>query len=564
MVSLALAAWWIFTLEIEKSWAWDESMHAELPAVRMMLSLGQGDLGGFFDVLHACVQYPFGWPLVLAAVQSVFGVSEFVCRATGLVAWAGVCLGVFMLAVEIVRLGRDAGREPSAADGLFPWLALVFCALSPLGLGYGQSLFLEVPFTLCAVFALRAWLRCSVDPQSRAWRRRQLVAGAWLAAAFFVKFNYGLLLMFGCGLDALAGLVIAWRAGRARGELGRLLLVAAPVALALLWWLVLPLPFGAARAALHRDALFSFLGSNQEMASTPFEQRVVFWTVFLSYTTRLFVLQVVGVVVALRSSLRPGPRLLWLVFLGSGLPVWTHNFHLDRFLVPGAPLFWTLAALGLAGLIPAERARRAAVLAGLALVALLWPSFDGPWVGERLGLLPEDPAGRAYVTDILEHKHELGAGRRFWTPGLAPESTGAILEHICAEVGEEERVGWIGNPTEIPPAVVHLALLESSGNRARFLRDAHLPLDVTFTGADPHWTDEQLRKFVARFDVVISTDPPDVGGRAVRAFIRNYSAKLVERLGWRPERIGQVRIPKDLGPDMELWIYALRPPKGGQ
>lgn len=560
LVSMALAVFWISTLSIEKSWGWDESMHAQLPAARMLLSLQEGDFDGFSQVIHTSVQYPFGWPLVLAMIQGVLGLSEFVCRAAGLVAWAGVIFGAFLLAREVSRAECPEGEGLGSGDGLFPWLALVFTALSPLGLGYGQSLFLEVPFAFCAVFALRAWLRRNNRRGEPGEALRHLMAGAWLTAAFFVKFNYGVLLIFGCGLDACVGLLLAMRQKGLWEEGRRLLITATPLVLGLVWWLVWPIPFGLAMGEHHRESMLAFLTSNQSLTGAPPEQRALFWLVFLSYTGRLFILQALGVLLSLRCLTRPGGRLLWLVFLGSGLPVWTHHFQLDRFLIPNAPVFWTLAALGIARWVPTQSAMRVAVLGLLAVSTLLFPSKDAVWVAEQLGVVPAEGPGRAYVVDILESKHQLGAQRRFWTPGLAPAVTEELLQMITDEVASGESVGWIGGPSEVSPAVVHMALLRQSGNSERFLQSAHLPMDVSFTGEDPQWNQAQLAEFTSRFDVVITTDPPDPAGRASRAFIRGYAAMLVDPMGWSAKVLGQVTIPKDLGPPLSLTVYSLRPP----
>ena len=550
--------YWIATLEIHKSWAWDESMHAELPALRMLLSLQAGDLHGFWNVLHSCQQYPFGWPLVLGALQSVFGISEWTARAAGLGLWGLTLFGLFLLAQEVTRAQRSGGAR--RGDDLVPWLALGFGALSPLALGYAGSLFLEVPFTFCAVFALRAWLRRRnlSDESGGLWRA--LAAGLWLTAAFFTKFNYGVLLVFGCGLDGLLGLLSAKRAGRLGRELRYLSLIALPLVLGAFWWLVLPLPFGFERGAEHLEVMLGFLGSNREMATTPWEQRVVFWVLYLTLSARLFLVQLVGLGASLRGVLEPGARLLWVVLLAAGLPVWTHNFHLDRFLIPNAPTFWVLAALGLAALVPSGARARAAVLGPLALFALLVPSLDGPRVAGWLGLLEGDEATQAYILGVLEQKPRLGADRPMWTPGIAPEAAQAVLALVTQEVGPAERVGWIGVSTELPPAALHIALLQESGNRARFLADAHRPLDVDYFNQDPGWDATRLREFAGQFDVLITTDPTDIGQRAGRAFARRYAGMLVGELGWRAIELGQVPIPREVGAGFDLSVFALRPP----
>jgi hypothetical protein len=310
--------------------------------------------------------------------------------------------------------------------------------------------------------------------------------------------------------------------------------------------------------------MLEFLGSNREMAPTPWAQRVVFWSVYLTFTARLCLVQLLGLLSSLRGCLAPGARLLWVVLLATGIPVWTHNFHLDRFLIPSAPALWVLAALGLALLVPVRAVARACVLAPAAALLLLFPTLDGPWVAARLGLLDTDEATRAYILGVLQEKPRLGADRPVWTPGIAPEAARAILDLVTAEVGPQESVGWIGESTELPPAALHIALLAASGNRARFLDDAHRPVDVSFNDEDPAWTTAQLSEFVARFDVVIATDPPDVKERSRRAFTRRYAGLLSSELGWQAKPLGQVLIPKDAGGDLGLTVYALRPPGGAR
>src|SRR5262245_14459103 len=177
-----LALFWTLGLSDARAWGWDESMHAELPAVRMLLALRAFEPGAFFAALHDCDQYPFVWPLVLAVVQLVTGVSEHACRVAGTLAWCATLFGVYLVAREALGTGTGARRAAFAA--------LVLAALSPLALVFSGTLFLEVPAACASVWALRAWLVRRRFPS----RRAELLAGAWIALAFFTKFNYGLML----------------------------------------------------------------------------------------------------------------------------------------------------------------------------------------------------------------------------------------------------------------------------------------------------------------------------------------------------------------------------------
>jgi hypothetical protein len=226
-----------------------------------------------------------------------------------------------------------------------------------------------------------------------------------------------------------------------------------------------------------------------------------------------------------------------------------------------APAFWALAALGLAGLLPAAPRARGLALAGLALLTLAVPSFDTMASARALGLLSSKPEVLALQRRALESWTDLGAGRPQPTAGARRETFDGLLGLVAAELGPEERFGWFGTSSELSPGALHLALLERGGSRARFLRDSARPLDVTFEAADPAWDSAQLANFAAGFEVIFSTDPPDLGGRRGRAFITRYSQRLVEELAWSVELLGEVSQGADSGTPEAIRLYALRPPR---
>src|SRR5258705_4522558 len=111
-VALALALVWTHGIPRSPGLGWDESMNADLPAVRMLLSLKAGELRSAFDALLGCGQYPFVYAMLLAAVQAVFGVGEAVCRATGTVLWCTTLFGLFLLGKELAGDDRDRSLAP--------------------------------------------------------------------------------------------------------------------------------------------------------------------------------------------------------------------------------------------------------------------------------------------------------------------------------------------------------------------------------------------------------------------------------------------------------------------
>ncbi|MAF65093.1 MAG: hypothetical protein CMJ84_05460 [Planctomycetes bacterium] len=548
-----LGLFWTLPMGNASAWGWDESMHSELPAVRVLLGATSGEWRSVSDAIHGCNQYPFVWPLCLALVQAVFGVSEFACRVAGTWIWCFGLLGLFELTRAVVARRRGGGAA-RRGDDLAPWLALGLGALSPLPLAYSGTLFLEVPFAAGAVWALRAWVRRDGGA------RRDLAAGAWLAVAFFTKFNYGLMLGAGCAAAWILEGGAALRAGRVGPWLKAGAGLAAVPALAFAWWFLLPFPEGAETAARHRAAFGSFLGGNRDMVPTPAGVRILHWACFFSFSARLLAVQLAGVIVTLRGALRPELRVLWLSLAAMTVPLWSHPFHLDRFLIPAGPALWALAALGLARLLPSGARWRAVCLGGAAAAVFSYPEHDARTLSQTTRLAATAPAVRALQLDTFRGWRNLTAGRPLPTAGLAREEHDALSDLVASEVAATERVGWLGLSSGYSPAAIHLALLERGGPPERLLRDAHRTMDVTFEGVDPGWDDERLAAWAAEFDVILFTDPPDLRARRARAFISDYQRRLVANLGWPHEVLGSVELSRRRPEPLSVKVYACRPP----
>jgi hypothetical protein len=543
-VALALALYWTHGLPRTPSLGWDESMHADLPALRILLALKRGEVRAAFDALLGCAQYPFVVPSFLAAVQAFFGVGEAVCRAADTVLWCATLFGLFLLA-----------RESSRGDRLSPWLAMSFGALSPMALAFAGTLFLEIPFACVSVFALRAWLR----RETRRSTRSEIAAGAWIAACIFTKFNYGLLLAAGLGVDWTFDAIARLRQGE-RAELARrsAALLAIPAA-ALLWWFVLPVPGGLDVGREHRAQIFAFLSGNQQFDRVSYATRLLHASAFLSLTPRLFVVAVVAAAAAIPIVSRPPVRALGLVFLAMAVPTLAHPFHLDRFLIPIAVPFWALAGLGLARILPDRPAIRAGALGVLALLVVVYPSRAVVRTAEFLGALSADGRIRSYQVDLYSRWPDLSASRPLPTAGLERDESERLLAIVAREAAPDDRIGWIGASSNFSPAAMQIGLLEHGGSAQRFLRDAAVPVDVAYGGEDPHWSDAELSAYAARFDVVFATEPPDLKDRSDRRWTRIYREHLVDRLGWDGAVVGSVGISRPLQDVQVVSIYACRP-----
>jgi len=548
-LALALAVFWRVTLPDSPAWGWDESMHAELPAVRMLVALRHFDLGHAFDALLDCSQYPFVWPVCLAAAQAVFGISEVVARSVGIAAWAAALVGIYLLARELeCALPRERAR------GWLPWIAFTLAALSPLALDYAGTLFLEVPFTCAAVYALLAWVRLSRAPSNRG----AYMAGAWITLALFTKFNYGLLLGFGLALDALVQCVSNVRAGNTRVFSGWMLRAAAIPAIACLWWFVLPLPGGFALGAEHRTVLIEFLGGNRQMAATSAARRVLYAASYFAITPRMLLLLLAGFVLALRCAKDPAVRALAIVFVASGLPVWIHPFHLDRFQIPSGATLWPLAAFGIASALSVNVLRRRIAVVGIAVCALAFAGSDTWWLAGRLGELQAEPRLREYQAQIFRSWRALGADRALPTAGLERAEHDAFLDLVAAQTARADVVGWIGVSQALSPAAVHLGLLARQRNDERFLREATLPIDITYFGKDPSWNDARLLEFARHFDVIFATDPADIRDQADRRFPKAYRERLVASGLWTESIVGTVDVARPLQPPRRVTLYACR------
>jgi uncharacterized membrane protein len=564
-VCALLALAWTLPLSPERTWGYDEVMHAELPALRMLVALRLGEPREAFDALLDCAQYPPGYPIVLAGLQAFTGPSEMACRIFGRLLWALGCFGVFLLAEEMVAsLRRSRGERgallvrPPPGDELVPWLALALAVSSPLVLMYSATLFLEVPFTVASIFALRAFLRRDADHPR--WRRRELAAGAWLAALFFLKFNYGVLLWLGVLLELVFEGAFDILGGRGRRFAVRLAWLAAIPALLLAWWLLWPAPAGLARGAEHRAALLAFLSGNQDPSqAVGWRIRLLDWAGFLFAQPRILWIVILGVLCSFLEATRRGPRLFWLLLFAAGGPVWTHNYHQDRFLIPGALALWMLGALGLARLAPRGPRARLAAAGFLLAVFFVAPGFEIRWIADRVGLLPQEPAQRAYALEQLSQRRDLSGDRPVWTAGLLRREADAILELAAAEVGPEESVAWLGASSEMSRGALQIGLLQRGGSPRRFLRDVQKEGLAETAMADPGIPPEEVLRWASRFDVVLSSDPVDLRDRPGRRFLARYRDALRESAEWSCKPIGSIEISAPLGPGRQVEISACRP-----
>jgi hypothetical protein len=548
------------------TWGWDEVMHAELPAARMVVHSQLGEPSRAFDVLLECDRYPFVWPLVLAASQGLFGVGEPVARATGWLAFTAL-LGLLGLLASRVCRRLDSAHIParrteldSAHIGVSDAnrgvgagiVALLLAAASPMLLGFGPLLFLELPAAASIALVLVAWLAAWERPAST-WRG--LIAGATLALAFFTKFNYGAMIGATLALDAALRLL-------PQGGRGPRLRLAASCAvvpvLALSWWFVLPLPGGFAAADAHREAFGAWMRGNQEGNGLGATWRAIYFVGLFAGSPIQAALLVGGALATLRWALRPLVRTLWLAALGMLLPVLLHPFHLERFFLPAAAPCFALAGVGWAALLRSLRPRVGLLVVALpTLVGIATAPASTVWFAGLLGF-PPDPANRPAVRAAVEGWSSPNlAERAVVTAGLDRAAANRLLDALADVIGPEERVGWVGGANELPPGALHLGLLARGGGARRFL-EADPWRALFHNGPEASFPPETMLDWAQHFDVLVFTDPPDLKGRRNQEFQREFQRVLLEQGGWRAEPVIELDVPRPPGAPLRLAVSVAR------
>jgi hypothetical protein len=529
MAAAALLALLAFlTLPDTRAHGWDEAMHLELPAARMLVALQQGEWGEWGDALLDCSQYPPGWPLVLSLWQSVCGIGESSARALSCLSLGLFALGVYLVGFAVAR------------NALVAWLGFAIVALSPLCWAYGGSLFLEVPFAAVAAFTLHAWL-------TRLERAHgALCAGAWFTCAFFIKFNYGLMLLAGLGGAWLVEVLQR----RQREPLRDLLqLTAVPLLAGLLWFVLL-------RGAEHREALLGFLGGNRDFAPTRAGVRAVHAGLFLFLSPRELVLVLGLALVSLHRIRDVRVQAVWCVALALSLPAWLHPFHLDRFLVPQVLGPAALASVGLLAL--GGKPGRSAWLGGIALLVCIPGDFDRLMLARSAGMLSEEPRVAEYQRAIYSRWKQLASGRELPTNGLDRAAHAAIADALAREAGANLRMGWIGMAAQFPPAALHLARLERGMDPSAFLRESDRQLDLDYFGGGEGVDAARLGEFAQGFDRICFTRPHAWRNDPARESMGRFVEEL-RASGWKEREVLRFEIERPLAPALPVQLWILEP-----
>ena len=179
---------------------------------------------------------------------------------------------------------------------------------------------------------------------------------------------------------------------------------------------------------------------------------------------------------------------------------------------------------------------------------------------------PKDAQVEAYIHTVVVELGSLSPSRSFATAGLERDEADQILDLVASAAGPQGRVGWLGISSELSPAAVHLGLLQRGGSRERFRADAGLlradgqpDMCMSFLGVDPGWSRQTLLEWAGAFDVIITTRPGDLKGRANRAFVGPYQQLLEGEAGWEVQRLGTVEVTTARG-ELSVEVLACRRP----
>lgn len=590
LATVIAGVWGSRSVSAAATWGWDESMHAGLPAMRIAEHLKSIEPVAAAQVAVECQQYPFVVPATYGALGAAFaevGTLEGFGRGLGRWVLALLALGVGLLGRELVRAVYER-REDDREEWFAALLGFALVMASPLCVDYSGTWFLEVPFACVAVWSVWAWLRRVALRDAPGAVCRDLVCGLLLTVAFFTKFNYGLLLGFGVFLALVWEALGVWvpvgrglwpNAVAGRAFVGSVVRLACLPVLGFAWWFVLPLPGGLELGASHRAAFLAFLEGNQHLVRTPDGQRLLHWGVYALATPRMLALVVAGIGALIWIARRRAPVIgVWLIWLACLVPIATHNFHLDRFLV--LPLVLALP-LGVTGLLWMARLAARGRVAQSALwcvpvlfvLARIAPGWDGAWWFETtVGFSDKDDV-RSYQQGIVANYQDASLDRKLSTGGLDGVAAGKLLDAVAERVlhadAPAEDFGWLGISSELSPAALYggvYARADALGQRRPLLAraaatrpDGEPKLVMTFQGLDPGWNDDQLFAWAASFDVIFTTVAPDLRERRNREFIREYQTRLIGSGRVATQELCSVQVPQPFGGPKLIKLYALTP-----
>ncbi len=204
---------------------WDEAVRVGEGA-RLAYILHAGDVGAAWDWVHAQTFYPF-------LLSALHGLLFFVGAGPVTAAWLPALVAYALASVLAGRLATALGTGVTGA-----WLAAALCWLTPLEARLAAGGFTEPLGGTLLLLVL--WLLTRIE-RSRGAVRGAAPLGLACAAAWFVKYDYGVLTAGTVGLSA----IVAFAIRRDRRALARYVLAGAFAVVPVAAWLAVD--FGAKR-----------------------------------------------------------------------------------------------------------------------------------------------------------------------------------------------------------------------------------------------------------------------------------------------------------------------------
>ncbi|MDF2774941.1 MAG: hypothetical protein K0S86_4441 [Geminicoccaceae bacterium] len=473
VTALAVAFAWLVYVRIIRAdlpLSYDEGAHA-LFGLTIANDLRSGDALALAYDIYRQVYWPPLHSVLVGAAFVTSGDRIAVARGVSLVAYALIPLA--LLAAGRAMWPRDEPVRGWVAGGVAGILAVATPALVP----FASLAFLELPALLAVALTLLAYFVAerAVDRP----RRRALIA-AGVVLAYFLKTNYGILLIVVLALDALCEARFSIRALFSR----RNAYVVVPLAAVFAVWFAYPPKIAATiRAMVNKPAggvnpwtlegLLFYPGSLLDFAGSP----------------AMLVVLLAGVVGAWGLRRMPNVRLLLLLAGVQFLLGEVHHTKNNRHIFPLVPALFLLTGAAAARLLhgalgtASQRARRVATIVAAAFVVLaavqMWRLAAGPL-----------PTAWARM------------------PGPPDPSHGAIIDAAASAVARGERVLLVGtfDLRPGPPvldwdlAATH-RLLTAEHAGAVAVVDANRQLASALGRAPlPSWVVDRMRRVLQRSD----------------------------------------------------------------
>jgi 4-amino-4-deoxy-L-arabinose transferase-like glycosyltransferase len=509
----------LFVYQVRSSGAldWDQSAHA-LHGLLIASDARSGDLLAVLLDSYKQVYWPFLHSWLTAIAFLVVGPGTVPARSVSL-----VCFVLLVVAVFLAGRAMSGGPAVAERDGeTCGLIAAVLTLTSPPLLGFATNVMLEVPAlaafvaTLYARFALR---QRSARPPAY-W-----LLGAMVMITYFLKANYGLLLLMVFAADALIDARFRLRSLLRREHAYAL---APVVVLSAVWFAYLP----------KLGATWTMLVNQPYGTASPWTAEGLLYypraLVHLSGSFPVFVVLLVSLVAAWRLRSDPNVRLLLLVIVIQFAIGELHHTKVERHLFPVLPAMFLLAGcLLVAGWRRwvSGRSRRGAVVTGaattfsMAVIAAAQgraialhaaPQALPKAAAESLGMIAAAVRAGAPALVVATTGGRLGGPSIDWYLAtherlLSPEQSGAINEIV--DVPHERRLaGAVGRspfPRGIRSDIVHAL--------TRYERPAttrSISLGVPTLGADSAEARSAFDDALAtgQFTSVVAITPDDNSG----------------------------------------------------